>query len=100
MDMLATARLGSPEYVSVASSAVTLFAHGGDATTLGSSLPCSWANEGFLGVGLADLVRGPMKLVLASNYMMDFKWLLSACPDLRNAQRLLLVHGERAGSAA
>lgn len=66
----------------------------------GSSLPCSWANEGFLGVGLADLVRGPMKLVLASNYMMDFKWLLSACPDLRNAQRLLLVHGERAGSAA
>lgn len=51
-------------------------------------------------MGLADLVRGPMKMVLASNYMMDFKWLLSACPDLRNAQRLLLVHGERAGSAA
>ncbi|PRW59620.1 tyrosyl-DNA phosphodiesterase 1 [Chlorella sorokiniana] len=60
----------------------------------------AWANEGFLGVRLADLVRGPMKFVLASNYMMDFKWLLSACPDLRNVQRLLLVHGERAGSAA
>ncbi len=60
----------------------------------------SWANEGFLGVRLGDLVRGPMKLVLACNYMMDVRWLLSACPDLRNAQRLLLVHGEHAGSPA
>lgn len=60
----------------------------------------SWANEGFLGVRLADLVRGPMKFVLVSNYMLDFKWLLSACPDLHNAQRLLLVHGEGPGTPA
>ena len=60
----------------------------------------SWGNEGFLGVKLADLVRGPMKWVLASNYMMDLGWLLSACPDLARAERLLLVHGERAGGPA
>ncbi|KAL4425897.1 hypothetical protein ABPG75_009913 [Micractinium tetrahymenae] len=60
-------------------------------------LPSS-ANEGFLGVSLGDLVRGPMKWVLVSNYMVDLPWLLSGCPDLRRAGRVVLVHGEQFGS--
>ncbi len=36
-----------------------------------------------------------MKWVLASNYMVDMTWLLSACPHLLQAQQLVIVHGER-----
>lgn len=67
---------------------------------LHAAASCSWANEGFLGVGLAYLVRGDMRWCLISNYMLDFAWLLSACPDLARAPRLLVVHGEHAGSNA
>ena len=28
--------------------------------------------------------------------MLDFRWLLGACPDLRKAGRLLVLHGEGA----
>lgn len=28
-----------------------------------------WANEGFLGVKLADLIRGDMEWILISNYV-------------------------------
>ncbi|GAB4821749.1 hypothetical protein N2152v2_008795 [Parachlorella kessleri] len=59
-----------------------------------------WANEGFLGLRLADLVRGEMKWALVSNYMVDLRWLLSACPDLARAQRLILVHGEGGSTRA
>lgn len=39
-------------------------------TPTASLCPCrSWANEGFLGVKLGDLVCGRMKWVLISNYM-------------------------------
>jgi hypothetical protein len=41
-----------------------------------------------------------MRWALVSNYMLDLPWLLSACPDLTRAQRLVVVHGERAGSSA
>lgn len=29
-----------------------------------------------------------------SQKMLDFAWLLSACPDLARAERLIIVHGE------
>lgn len=47
------------------------------------------------GCRLGDVVRGSMKWVLASNYMVDMTWLLSACPDLLQAQEVVVVHGER-----
>lgn len=60
----------------------------------------AWANEGFLGFKFADAVTGPgMKWALVSNYMLDFPWLLSACPDLQTVPRLLIVHGEKGDRA-
>ena len=44
---------------------------------------------------LRDVVCGPLRSALVSNYMVDLAWLLSACPDLARASRLMLVHGER-----
>lgn len=35
-----------------------------------------------------------MKWCLVSNYMLDMRWLLSACPDLLTVPKLLVVHGE------
>lgn len=58
-----------------------------------------WANQGFLGLKLGDLVRGSMQWALISNYMIDFAWLLSACPDLLTAGKLVVVHGEKGQSA-
>ncbi|KAI3435989.1 hypothetical protein D9Q98_002047 [Chlorella vulgaris] len=57
----------------------------------------SWADEGFLGVRLKDLLRGGMLWCLVSNYMLDFRWLLSACPELHGVPRIVLVHGEKPG---
>lgn len=49
-----------------------------------------------LGVRLRDLVQGPFRWALLSNYMIDTRWLLSAVPALlRPDLRLLIVHGER-----
>ena len=47
------------------------------------------------GCRLQDVVHGSMKWVLASNYMVDMTWLLSACPHLLQAHQLVIVHGER-----
>ena len=47
------------------------------------------------GCRLRDVVHGSMKWVLASNYMVDMTWLLSACPHLLQAHQLVIVHGER-----
>ena len=47
------------------------------------------------GCRLRDVVHGSMKWVLASNFMVDMTWLLSACPHLLQAQQLVIVHGER-----
>lgn len=47
------------------------------------------------GCRLRDVVHGCMKWVLASNYMVDMTWLLSACPHLLQAHQLVIVHGER-----
>ncbi|KAL3159457.1 hypothetical protein ABBQ38_009882 [Trebouxia sp. C0009 RCD-2024] len=55
----------------------------------------SWANRPPGGCRLREVVHGSMKWVLASNYMVDMTWLLSACPDLITAGQLLIVHGER-----
>lgn len=44
---------------------------------------------------LSSVVCGDMKWVLVSNYMVDFRWLLSRCPDLMKAEQILLVHGEK-----
>ncbi|KFM28974.1 Tyrosyl-DNA phosphodiesterase 1 [Auxenochlorella protothecoides] len=60
----------------------------------------TWANEGSLGIKLSEVVAGPMRTVLISNYMLDFAWLLSACPDLARAERLIIVHGEGQDKAA
>lgn len=49
-----------------------------------------------LGVRLRDLLQGPFRWALLSNYMIDTRWLLSAVPALlRPDLRLLIVHGER-----
>jgi hypothetical protein len=34
---------------------------------------------------------------LVSNYMLDFRWLLSACPELHGVPGIVLVHGEKPG---
>lgn len=47
------------------------------------------------GCRLQDIVHGSMKWVLASNFMVDMTWLLSACPQLLQAHQLVIVHGER-----
>lgn len=48
------------------------------------------------GMTLGQVVCGEMKWVLVSNYMVDFRWLLSSCPDLMDAKEIMLVHGEKA----
>jgi hypothetical protein len=35
-----------------------------------------------------------MELALVSNYMIDVPFLVSLCPELPHARRLLLVHGQ------
>eukprot|EP00892_Ulva_mutabilis_P008980 jgi/Ulvmu1/6454/UM003_0084.1 len=54
-------------------------------------------NHGCFGVKLRQVVCGNIELAIVSNYMMDVKWLMSACPDLRRARRLVLLHGEARG---
>ena len=68
-----------------------------------------WANQGFLGATLSSLIPAPSALalshtpsphyVLISNYMIDFAWLLSACPAIATADKIVIVHGERSGQA-
>jgi len=59
-----------------------------------------WANEGFLGFQFSKVVRGPISWALISNYMLDFRWLLSACPELQQVPRVVIVHGESGSRAA
>ena len=51
--------------------------------------------RGMLGLRLRDVVSGPMRWVFISNYMVDLDWLLSAAPDLAEAERLMIAHGWR-----
>lgn len=51
-------------------------------------------NHGAFGVKLGQVVRGSIKLAVVSNYMIDLKWLVSACPDLANAAQVCLLHGD------
>eukprot|EP00884_Botryococcus_braunii_P012229 jgi/Botrbrau1/21006/Bobra.0144s0022.1 len=54
------------------------------------------ANRAWLGVRLRDVITGPFRWALLSNYMIDTAWLLSGVPALlRPDLRLLVVHGER-----
>lgn len=48
-----------------------------------------------LGLKLSDVVSGRMRWVFISNYMVDLQWLLSAAPDLADADRLMIAHGWR-----
>ena len=56
-----------------------------------------WANEGFLGIQLGDVVCGKIEWALISNYKIDLSYLLTACPDLKKAGELHIVHGMTAG---
>lgn len=47
------------------------------------------------GTRLRDVISGDIKWILISNYMVDFRWLLSSCPDLAKAEKVVLVHGEK-----
>ena len=51
--------------------------------------------RGMLGLKLSDLVSGRMRWVFISNYMVDLQWLLSAAPDLADADKLIIAHGWR-----
>ena len=51
-------------------------------------------NHGAFGLKLRQVVTGSIKMAVVSNYMVDFKWLLSACPALLNASHLVLLHGD------
>eukprot|EP00850_Spirogloea_muscicola_P007898 SM000041S15457 [mRNA] locus=s41:198777:203037:+ [translate_table: standard] len=51
-----------------------------------------WANDGC--VGITDVIQGDIQWAVLSNYMVDLKWLLPACPLLRRIRRVVMVHGE------
>lgn len=55
----------------------------------------AWANVGFLGARLGDLVVGRIAWALISNYMIDGPWLVSACPALAAVPEVVVVHGSR-----
>lgn len=57
-------------------------------------------NRGALGVQLKDLVSGNIHTAFVSNYMIDFPWLLSSCPELHRVQNLIVVHGEQGSQAS
>ena len=38
-----------------------------------------------------------MRLAFISNFQVDFAWLLSACPELSGAGRVVLAHGLQPG---
>lgn len=42
---------------------------------------------------------GPLPRPPTQSYRADFRWLVSACPDLLHAPRLLLLHGHQKRSA-
>eukprot|EP00250_Pteridium_aquilinum_P016998 c23402_g1_i3 orf=440-2491(-) len=56
----------------------------------------SWANSGC--VGIQDVIEGDILFALLSNYMVDFEWLISACPILNRVPQVVVVHGESGGS--
>eukprot|EP00850_Spirogloea_muscicola_P001449 SM000005S17246 [mRNA] locus=s5:995817:999986:+ [translate_table: standard] len=51
-----------------------------------------WANDGC--VGITEVIQGDIQWAVLSNYMVDLKWLLPACPLLRRIRRVVMVHGE------
>lgn len=42
-----------------------------------------------------ELVSGNIEWALVSNYMVDFDWLLQACPALCTAKDVLILQGDR-----
>lgn len=44
---------------------------------------------------MQDLVGPDLEWVLISNYMIDMDWLLSLCPNLCHAKKMIVVHGEK-----
>lgn len=62
----------------------------------------AWANEGLLGSTLGDFVTAhpvAIQWALVSNYMIDLRWLLSACPALVTVPKVVIVHGESGARA-
>lgn len=51
-------------------------------------------NHGAFGVKLRQVVAGALQLAVVSNYMIDFRWLVSACPALLSARQLVVLHGD------
>ena len=45
-------------------------------------------------VCVAQVVCGPTRIALVSNFMIDLPWLISACPDLLSTSHLIVVHGD------
>eukprot|EP00850_Spirogloea_muscicola_P009649 SM000054S18135 [mRNA] locus=s54:592783:596977:+ [translate_table: standard] len=45
-------------------------------------------------VSWLPLSQGDIQWAVLSNYMVDLKWLLPACPLLRRIRRVVMVHGE------
>ncbi|KAK9840422.1 hypothetical protein WJX74_009663 [Apatococcus lobatus] len=54
-----------------------------------------WANRDSLGLSMDELVSGSIEWALLSNYMIDFGWLLQACPALCTVKDLLILQGDR-----
>jgi len=46
---------------------------------------------------LTDIIKGKMRFVLVSNYMVDLRWLFSFCPDMMRADHVQLVYHGGAG---
>ena len=51
-------------------------------------------NHGAFGLKLRQVVTGAIKMAVVSNYMIDFKWLVTACPALLTASQLVVLHGD------
>lgn len=51
-------------------------------------------NHGAFGVKLRQVVTGDIRMAVVSNFMVDFKWLVTACPALLSASQIVLLHGD------
>jgi hypothetical protein len=51
-------------------------------------------NHGAFGLKLRQVIKGAINMAVVSNFMIDFKWLLTACPDLLNASTIVLLRGD------
>ncbi len=57
--------------------------------------PESQICRGCLGLAMNEIVSGDIVWALVSNYMIDFQWLLGACPALCTAGSVLILQGDK-----